>query len=549
MSRGPGTEKALKKAHNRVILLSRSSRKSQAKFKWEFRMKTQRTWSTTFFRFLFLLSIVLFLTVLGYSQAQDPKTDPAAKAESPPMTQFLTKTGATLVVTGSTRGEFEPCGCGGVYEGGFSRRSTLLQKMRTVNPNLILLDTGDTTNSEEVSQTEFIFQAYGLLGYDAIALGEGDLRVGLEAFGRYAKKYHLPFVASNVKFKSPTCLPEVIGLKRAGHKIAVISILAEHWLATLPTGLRNQITYEPPASALARLLPELRKRYDTIILISHFGQKVRETLAGQLKGIDLWIDSGGHQKAAATQPLNPTQPATAKAKSREDDFFFPDRIPPLLVAWQNDRKVGIVGIQWRNHQLDFNPAPRTMISLAKSMVEDKKFLDIYDANKYAARQEMIKKLMNSLGTQNSPAAFQYVSSEKCGTCHQDIYEFWKTTKHAQAFMTLKKGNRDADINCWTCHTTGYREEGGFDNPVSTPNLVNVGCQDCHKKNLRDHPRKDRTTATQTIPLQGFQGNLTKSWHCERCHVPHRSPKYEYQSYLKRIACPQALEKEEATKSK
>jgi hypothetical protein len=514
-------------------------------------MKTLRTWSITFFRFFFfLVSIVLLLTALGYSQAQDSKIDPDAKAEGPPITQFRTKTGATLVVTGSTRGEFEPCGCGGVFEGGFSRRSTLLQKMRTVNPNLILLDTGDTTNSEEVSQTEFIFQAYGRLGYDAIGLGEGDLRVGLEAFGRYAEKYHLPFVASNVKFKSAACLREVIGLKRAGHKIAVISLLAEQWLATLPADLRSQITYEAPAAALARLLPELRKKYDTIVLISHFGQKTRETLAGQLKGIDLWIDSGGHQKATATQPLNPTQPATAGAKPRGDDFFFPNRTPPLLVAWQNDRKVGIVGLQWRNQQLDFTAAPRTMIPLAKSMAEDKSFLDIYDANKYAARQEMIKKLMNSLETKNShPAAFQYVSSEKCGTCHHNIYKFWKTTKHAQAFKTLKKGNRDADINCWTCHTTGFCEEGGFNSPVATPTLVDVGCQDCHKKNLRDHPRKDRATATQTILLQGSYGNLTKSWHCERCHVPHRSPKYEYQSYLERIACPQALKKEKEQTSK
>ncbi len=507
-------------------------------------MKTRTTRSLTFFLFFsFILWLSLSLASSSSSPVEDSKPGGIVKDTGLSGIQSVGRADAVLLVTGSTRGEFEPCGCGGVFEGGFARRSTLIHQVREVNPKTILLDTGDTLSNDSASLTEFVFQAYGRLGYDAIGLGEGDLRAGLEVFGRYAKKYNLPFVASNVKFKTTACVREVIEIERAGHKVAIISMVADGWLAVLPTDLRNQLTYESPAAALERLVPRLHKTCDTIILISHFGTKVRQTLVGKMNGIDLWIDNGGHQRSVTSQPGNLPPPMTASTKPSREESFFPNQNPPLFISWQNDRKVGIAGIKWQNHKITVPTCE--MIPLVKGMTEDKAFLDIYDAYKYASRQEMIKKLMGSLqqtsGTR--PAGFQYVSSEKCAPCHQDIYEFWKTTKHARAFTTLKKGNRDSDINCWACHTTGYREEGGFDTPVTTPSLVDVGCQDCHKKNLRDHPRKDQTTATQTIPVQAFKGNLTKSWHCERCHVPHRSPKYEYQSYVKRIACPQAVKKE------
>lgn len=489
--------------------------------------------------------IALSLAAMGCTPTDSFRDVQIEKDEGHAVVRPGDKSEVAVVFTGSTRGEFEPCGCGGVFEGGFARRSVLVQRMRAVNPNLILLDTGDTTSSGTASQTEFISQAYGLLRYDAIAVGEGDLRGGRDVFEMYARKYQLPFVASNLKFNGPTVVREVIPIKRGGRRMAVISLIPERWLAVLPRDIREQLTYETPDAALARLMPSLRKTYDTIILLSHFCPRGREEFLGtgagpaKLAGIDLWIDSGGHPWSTVPRALAAaTQPAKA-ARTPKDECFLLDRDPPLFISWQNDRKVGIATLRWQKDKLTVSSCD--MIPLARGMDQDKRYLDIYDTYRYVSRQEMIRRLMNPLQpAATQPVGIGYVGSDKCGACHSDAYEFWKTTKHARAFATLKKTDRDADANCWACHTVGYREPSGFDTPVTTPHLVNVGCQDCHQKDLRTHPGSAKPATAPAAA--GFRGNLTQSWHCGRCHVPHRSPNFEYRSYLKRISCREAVQK-------
>ena len=49
--------------------------------------------------------------------------------------------------------------------------------------------------------------------------------------------------------------------------------------------------------------------------------------------------------------------------------------------------------------------------------------------------------------------------QTCKECHPNTYQFWSTTKHAQAFESLKhdpKPNTIFDAECVTCHTTGFR---------------------------------------------------------------------------------------------
>ncbi|MFA5864149.1 MAG: multiheme c-type cytochrome [Phycisphaerae bacterium] len=500
---------------------------------------------TTLWKIWFGGLIALSLPGIGCDQTEEYQFVSVEHDQRREVVDPMNKVDMALIFTGSTRGEFEPCGCGGVYEGGFARRATVIDRIKTVNPNLLLLDTGDLTSSASPSQMEFIAHAYHLLQYDALAVGEGDLRVGMEVFNRFAGKYSLPFVASNLKFKSPTPIRQVISFQRGGKKIAVISVIADRWLAILPSDIRDQFTYETPAAALRRLVPKLRPQYDVIILLSHLGPSVRETISENLTGIDLWIDTGGHPWTVNRTSTQPAQAAAAKTPNEMSLFTY--RRPPLMISWSNDRKVGIAGLKWQDSKLTISTAE--MIPLARGIIEDRRFIEIYDAYKYISRQELINWNRDPLRKSTTqPAAFQYVASEKCGDCHKKIYQFWRTTRHAHAFETLRQDKRDSDLNCWACHTTGFRQPGGFDTPLATPKLVNVGCQDCHQKDLRTHPNpKTISTPAQAVKFQRLKDNLTQAWHCQRCHVPHRSPNFMPGEYIKRIACTQALPKRNKAK--
>lgn len=99
---------------------------------------------------------------------------------------------------------------------------------------------------------------------------------------------------------------------------------------------------------------------------------------------------------------------------------------------------------------------------------------------------------------------KYVGATKCnGSCHDAYYQAWKNSPHGGTFNLLKpdvrveakkrveldpKKDYTTDPHCLRCHTTGYRQRGGFkpaDSKKPTaidpeePNKEQVGCEMCH----------------------------------------------------------------------
>jgi hypothetical protein len=77
----------------------------------------------------------------------------------------------------------------------------------------------------------------------------------------------------------------------------------------------------------------------------------------------------------------------------------------------------------------------------------------------------------------------FIGATRCYGCHDDEISQWLTTAHATALDALKdsSGNISAsNLQNWAVYrSVGYGQPGGFVDPVSTPNLQNVGCENCH----------------------------------------------------------------------
>ncbi|HBG47287.1 MAG TPA: cytochrome C554 [Deltaproteobacteria bacterium] len=91
------------------------------------------------------------------------------------------------------------------------------------------------------------------------------------------------------------------------------------------------------------------------------------------------------------------------------------------------------------------------------------------------------------------AAPKYVGVDGC-KCHKSEISDWERSSHAKAFDLLSPGKKDAkkkkagldpdkdyssDPKCVKCHTTGYKDDGGFTDLSSTAKLAGVGCEMCH----------------------------------------------------------------------
>ncbi len=106
----------------------------------------------------------------------------------------------------------------------------------------------------------------------------------------------------------------------------------------------------------------------------------------------------------------------------------------------------------------------------------------------------------------------YVGSKKCAECHEQEYQKWsKYTKKSHSFEDVMKMKHDLTPeelkSCYGCHTTGYGDPTGFRDPVSTPDLKEVGCEACHGPGSAHVESNSPADIKVKITMRD----------CERCH--------------------------------
>lgn len=162
-----------------------------------------------------------------------------------------------------------------------------------------------------------------------------------------------------------------------------------------------------------------------------------------------------------------------------------------------------------------------------------------------------------------PTKPAYVGALKCdSSCHDPWYLAWSETPHAKSYELLKPGKRpeakkkakldpekdySQDPQCLRCHTTGYKQAGGFKDKTAKkptrredpdePNLAAVGCEMCHSVNggalfrviMKEEKEKFKRVSTEAVGQRFDYENV-----CKRCHEhpntpfqPSLDPKYKF----------------------
>ena len=80
----------------------------------------------------------------------------------------------------------------------------------------------------------------------------------------------------------------------------------------------------------------------------------------------------------------------------------------------------------------------------------------------------------------APAAGQatYVGVEVCSSCHPGARKVYDTTSHAHAYAALSSQFKEYNLDCVSCHVTGYGRPGGS-TVTHVDKLMNVQCEVCH----------------------------------------------------------------------
>jgi hypothetical protein len=201
------------------------------------------------------------------------------------------------------------------------------------------------------------------------------------------------------------------------------------------------------------------------------------------------------------------------AERREDLTRRIDELHQKIVAWSRDTSVSAADLDARRRDLAALEAERTALdrrppppsgsffryalqeirdSLGKDpaiegdMASYYKAVDEHNRAAFADRKP----------PPPSPDQAAYLGIEVCTTCHVDARKVWNGTAHAHAYATLATQFKEYNLDCVSCHVTGYEKPGGS-SVALVEKLKDVQCEDCHgpgSLHVRDPSDKARIVA-------------------------------------------------------
>jgi 5'-nucleotidase / UDP-sugar diphosphatase len=277
---------------------------------------------TPFQSFTLLLSAVLLMSLLmGFIQpaavlaSTPPAADatatatvpatatpaPAATATTAPTVQAAAKPAGDAVfsLTILHTNDIHAHHASSNGDGGAAIAASVINQVRTANPNTILLNAGDNFTG-----TLYYVMYHGIdsaklmnaMKYDAMTLGNHEFDDGDGNLALFINQLKFPVVAANVNFDKSTALkgkvtPYVI-LKKSGEKIGVIG-LANPETPSMSRPGKDLVFDKDLAKIVQAAVDQLTAAsVNKIIVLSHIGYDADLKLAQSVSGVDIIV--GGH---------------------------------------------------------------------------------------------------------------------------------------------------------------------------------------------------------------------------------------------------------------
>jgi len=405
----------------------------------------------------------------------------------------------TVFLTGNGLGSMKPCGCSGGQLGGLSRRSAVLGT--AAKDRRLILDAGSLVAGEgeqDLIKFNVIIRAFELLGYDLVNLTKDDLKL-----------------ARNVGL-----------LGNMGPDLKVISADEGAAEANVPARFSKRLALDGKKYAVTVASFDIRSggieqveelfgptssdSQDVRILIMRGCEPDKvDSVVKKLGFVDCVVcadDADDRPRVIGNpdrKPLVITDGRLGKYVGRLDVMAGnPVRNPrPTVGARDEGISNGVKG----SLELRFQP-----MAVTEDLAEDQALARLYEEYQLIVKESG---LLERQGRISLPNGLKYAGSASCKACHTYAYEKWSEKKHADAYATLEKIGSAYDPECVVCHSVGMRYESGFGTPEKTPQLKDVGCENCHGP------------GSEHIESAGEKRTVEPRSECVDCHTPDNSADY------------------------
>jgi len=416
----------------------------------------------------------------------------------------------TVFFTSDTRGRLVPCGCFSGQYGGLTRLKTVLQNDSSPNP--IRADVGDAILGAEdynLMEYKYMLRAYAGMGYDALNMGQREARLSARQLRTLKKQSPVTLISANLLDKeSGTPLFDAYKIVQRGRFRIALAGLAD------PRGqsdnLGQGVAIENMEVTLGKLLPELKRKADVIILLAFTDETTLNRLAGEFYELDMIL---GGKVSQPSQKLETENRSLILYTANEG------RALGILKA----RVSGPARVEATGHEIvllhDQIPENEGIRALAEEYRNEVRSAKLSIDDPAQLQENMVPGVK---------AAATYAGSGSCAGCHATATKAWQDSGHSDAMAALVSKKADADPNCLACHTVGFGSPSGYRREFAGKRLTDVGCESCHGAgSLHVEQRQKGLPVTFTFRPLG-------AGDCQQCHFGEFSRPFDWNKFWPRI---------------
>jgi hypothetical protein len=432
-------------------------------------------------------------------------------------------------------GALEPCGCTKDQLGGLDHLGAWVTRSRAKAPASVLATAGPTFFMDEKLDAErgaqdrikalTIARVLRGLDFAAFAPGANDWADGAQGFATLASAAGATPVGAQPPSLVPVVVRDVGGIKIGfvgfGQPLAALSAPvtggaqvedavrrgvadAQGQGASVLVALASVGRGE--AKRIADAVPELT----AVVVGSVKSAGDANTTAPPVERIGdvLVVQTANHLQTAAVldlyvketpQPGRPVRFADATgielARKREDLSVQIDDLHVKIAAWARDPRIAPKDVESRKRDLANLEAQREALEAVRPPATGSFFryttqeireslgTDPAIGGQMRAYYEAVHERNRALFADRVPAPVSkdqagYVGVEVCSTCHPGARKVYDSTTHAHAYATLSSQLKELNLDCVSCHVTGYERPGGS-TVTHVDKLQNVQCESCH----------------------------------------------------------------------
>lgn len=461
-----------------------------------------------------------------------------------------------LYLVSSPAGALEPCGCVKDMLGGVNHLAAYVKSQTDDAPNSALLAAGPVffmntaltaeRQTQDAWKADALARSLGAAGLRAWAPGANDWAAGADTLASLASAAQATALAANLQ--APGLVPVRV-LDVGGNKVGVAGVSVPLKDGKLPVGvnaldalseLKKAKLALDAQGAKVRVLLAAMRRGDALRLIDQVpgfqvlvvgkpfdeGETNDPPTPPELIGTTLVVEAPNHIQALGVVDLY----------VRDDKFEFADGSNTAgaaeresLAARIHELSARLATAEAAGKGADPDIAARRA-DLERMKSQQKKEASPAVPQQGSFFQYRLVEVRDALGNEETvqslidgyyqrvndhnhdvfkdklpvPAAAgesHYVGVDVCSTCHKSEREFWNRTQHSAAYATLSSAHKEFNLDCVSCHVTGYDRPGGS-TVTHVEKLSNVQCEVCHGPGSRhvDTPLDEKLIA---LPEQGL----------------------------------------------